>query len=392
VKTDTLDLFVFADALGWTQVQKRGFLADLFPFRAPCDTVFGYSASCDPSILTGTLPAQHGHFSFFVFDPKNSPFGWARHLGWLPEPVAAHHRVRNRVSRWVAARNRYTGYFQLYSVPFSQLPWFDYTEKRDIYLPGGINGGQPVIFEHWQKSGLPWTRSDWRAGDAANIAKLRSEIDHGEIRLAYLFTAGLDATMHAHTTSSPETDAAFARFEQALRDIHTLAQSRYREVRIHLFSDHGMTDTVAVSRMKIDFEHAGFLFPRDYAAVWDSTMARFWFPGGDAIREHICDWLRARPEGRILTDAELQSWGCHFPDHRYGEIFFLLHNGTIFAPSFMNRGKVPGMHGFDPREPDSRACWLTTHRIENPPAQIHQIYHVMRAAADKSAPSRAPAL
>lgn len=181
MKAPSLDLFVFADALGWTQVEKRSFLADLFPFRAPCDTVFGYSASCDPSILTGALPAQHGHFSFFVFDPKNSPFRWARHLGWLPEPVAAHHRIRNRVSRWVAARNGYTGYFQLYSVPFGQLPWFDYTEKRDIYLPGGINGGQPVIFDHWEKSGIPWTRSDWRAGDVVNIAKLKSEIDRADV-------------------------------------------------------------------------------------------------------------------------------------------------------------------------------------------------------------------
>ena len=47
-------------------------------------------------------------------------------------------------------------------------------------------------------------RSDWRAGDVANIASLKSEIDRAEVRLAYLFTAGLDATMHAHTTSSPK--------------------------------------------------------------------------------------------------------------------------------------------------------------------------------------------
>jgi hypothetical protein len=385
MKTESLDLFVFADALGWTQAAKRNFLADLLPLRAPCDTVFGYSASCDPSILTGALPAQHGHFSFFVYDPQKSPFRWAKNLGWLPEPVAAHHRVRNRVSRWVAKRNNYTGYFQLYSVPFSQLPWFDYTEKRDIYLPGGINGGQTTIFEHWKASGIPWMRSDWRAGDAANIASLKAEIEKGDVRLAYLFTAGLDATMHAHTTNSPETDAAFAKFEQAMREIHALAHSRYREVRIHLFSDHGMTDTVAVSRMRVDFEKAGFVFPRDYAAVWDSTMARFWFPGGDAIREHICDWLRARPEGRILTQEELKSWGCYFPDHKYGEIFYLLNNGTIFAPSFMNRGRVPGMHGFDPREPDSKACWLTSHPCDHTPVQINEIYHVMRAAAARIA-------
>ncbi len=100
MKTESLDLFIFADALGWTQVQRRGFLADLFPHRAPCETIFGYSASCDPSILTGKLPAEHGHFSFFVHEPRRSPFRWARWLGWLPEFFVAHHRIRNR-SRWM---------------------------------------------------------------------------------------------------------------------------------------------------------------------------------------------------------------------------------------------------------------------------------------------------
>ena len=85
MKTESLDLFVFADALGWAQVQRRAFLADLFPHRAPCATVFGYSAACDPSILTGQLPEEHGHFSFFVYDPAHSPFRWAA----LPPTIPA---------------------------------------------------------------------------------------------------------------------------------------------------------------------------------------------------------------------------------------------------------------------------------------------------------------
>lgn len=382
MKTESLDLFIFADALGWTQVQRRGFLADLFPHRAPCDTIFGYSASCDPSILTGKLPAEHGHFSFFVYDPARSPFRWAKFLAWLPQPLAAYHRVRNRVSRWVAARNGYTGYFQLYSVPFGRLPLLDYTEKRDIYLPGGINGGQRNIFEHWEKSGVPWTRSDWRAGDVRNVETLKTTLREGTVRLAYLFTAGLDAAMHAHTTDSPASDAAFAQLERWLREVHALASEHYEHVRLHLFSDHGMTDTTAVSPMRTDFENAGFVYGRDYAAVWDSTMARFWFPGGEAARARIVAWLSTRGEGYIVPDAKLQEWGCLFPDRRYGELFYLLRNGTIFAPSFMNRKRVPAMHGFDPAEPDSRACWLTTHPVDPAPQRINEIFGVMQRAAD----------
>jgi type I phosphodiesterase/nucleotide pyrophosphatase len=268
----SLNLFVFADALGWTEVRKRVFMEDLFPFRQSCETIFGYSCTCDPSILTGCLPQDHGHFSFFVRAQGERPFAWAKYFGWLPEALAGHHRIRNRISRWVARKQGYSGYFQLYSVPFSRLPWLDYTEKRDIYEPGGILGGQPTIFELWQASGRPWMRSDWRRDDATNVASLLQTVDRDEVELAYLFTAGLDAVMHAHTVDGPQTNAAFDRFEKWLQKIHALACKRYRDVRLHLFSDHGMTNTQAVSPMLKDFERLGLRFGRDYAAVWDSTM------------------------------------------------------------------------------------------------------------------------
>jgi len=381
MKTESLDLFVFADALGWTQAEKRNFLADLLPLRAPCDTVFGYSASCDPSILTGALPAQHGHFSFFVYDPEKSPFRWAKHLGWLPEPIAAHHRVRNRVSRWVAKRNHFTGYFQLYSVPFNRLPFLDYTEKKDIYEPGGIIAGRENIFRTWERSGLPWVKSDWRKGDVVNIAHIKEEIAQGTVRLAYLFTAGLDAVMHAHGTRGPAVDTAFAQFERWMREIHELALRSYTNVRIHVFSDHGMADTRSASRMMLEFESLGLRYGRDYAAVWDSTMVRFWFPGGDTIRTTVTNWLSRREEGRILTDDDLDSSGALFPDYRYGELFYLLNEGVIFAPSYMNQGFVRGMHGYAPSAPSTPACWLTNHHEGPDPQSINQIHQTMAWAA-----------
>jgi hypothetical protein len=372
---------VFADALGWELAQKRQFMPDLFPYRQRCDTLFGYSCTCDPSILTGRLPHEHGHFSFFVKAQSKSPFGWARAWGWLPEVLAGHHRVRNKISRWVAQRGGYTGYFQLYSVPFSRLPWLDYTEKKDIYEPGGILGGQPAIFQEWQASGKKWMRSDWRKSDAENVAHLQAALRQGEVELAYLFTSGLDAVMHAHTTHGPAVDAAFARFEQWLREIYAIASEKYETVNIQVFSDHGMTDTKECSRMMPDFESLGLRYGTDYVAVWDSTMARFWFPGGEAIRTRVENWLAARTEGRIVSREELEKWGCWFEDGRYGEVFYLLNNGVIFAPSFMNQRRVPAMHGYDPDEPDSAACFLSTTQVERPPARIEQIHRLMQEAA-----------
>lgn len=375
-----LHLFVFADALGWKLAQRRSFLSDLLPHRSAVETLLGYSCTCDPTILTGAEPDEHGHFSFFTFDPKNSPFGWARPLGWLPDAIAAHHRVRNRVSQFAGKRLGYTGYFQLYSVPFSRLPWLDYTEKRDLYEPGGIIGGQETIFAKWSRAGLPWVRSDWRRSDADNVEHLRQEIQRGQVQAAYLFTAGLDAIMHRHGTSHPEVDAAFNRFEGWLRELWTLGHRHYSEVRLHVFSDHGMTDTVSASRMMPEFEALGLQYGRDYAAAWDSTMVRFWFPGGDTVRNRVESWLRHRSEGAIVSDEQLSHWRCLFPDRRYGELFYLLRNGTIFAPSYMNRGFVRGMHGYSPNDPDSAACLLSSHAPASPVTRLSHLHGLMQAA------------
>ncbi len=381
MKTASLDLFVFADALGWELVQRRNFLADLLPHRHACQTLLGYSCTFDPTILTGLLPVEHGHFSFFVYDPPRSPFGWAKKFSWLPQKIAGHHRVRNRVSRWVAQRAGYTGYFQLYSVPFNRLPYLDYTEKKDIYEVGGIIAGHETIFRTWERSGLPWVKSDWRRGDTANIAHIKNEIGAGKVRLAYLFTAGLDAVMHAHGTKGPTVDAAFDQFEKWIREIHGLAQESYDKVRIHIFSDHGMADTQSASRMMIEFESLGLRYGQDYAAVWDSTMARFWFPGDEAVRETVTKWLSRRKEGRILSDDDLRASGALFPDHRYGELFYLLNEGIIFAPSYMNQGFVRGMHGYAPSAVSTPACWLSNHNEGPDPQSINQIYQAMAWAA-----------
>ncbi len=375
-----IDIFIFADALGWAIASRRRFAEGLLPVRNRCETLLGYSSTCDPTILTGAIPSDHGHFSFFIKAGESSPFANLRPLGILPEIVAGHHRIRNKVSKFIARRQGYTGYFQLYSVPFSKLPYLDYSEKKDIYEPGGITGGQTTIFEHWQRSAKPWVRSNWRLSDPENIAHARSEIEKGEVELLYLFTARLDAVMHKFGVDHPEVDAAFDRFAVNLQSLADLASRHYRDVRLHLFSDHGMADVNVCSDMLPRWNKLGLKYGRDYIAVWDSTMARFWF-ADEASRNTAIAWLSEQTDGELLTDERLAGYGCLFPDRKYGELFYLLPSGSLFVPSFLNQRKVTAMHGYAPEHPDSAAAWLSN--TETPPVNaLTDIFPVMKTAAN----------
>jgi len=378
-----LDLFCFIDALGHEIYHRCPILADELRVKAPLETIFGYSSTCDPTIITGLMPRDHGHFSFYCYDPAGSPFRWLRPLSLLPKSIASRGRVRNVISRWVRRRLGYTGYFQLYAMPFEIIHLFDYSEKRDLYLPGGINSGATTIFDDLRGGGVPFFVADWQADELSNLASLRSAIDGGKARFAYLYMAAMDAILHEHGTDSPHVADKMRWYERQLRELMEYARERYDAVHLYVFSDHGMTDVHRTLPLMEIVESLGLRFGEDFAAVYDSTMARFWFLSEDARRKTI-DFLATVEGGRILTDADLARWGADFPDRRYGELFFLLDPGTLLCPGHLGLKPLAGMHGYDPADPDSTAFFGSTRpEAEIPggmPRRLDDLYRVMRGS------------
>ena len=97
-----LPLFIFIDACGWEIIKADPFVLDLAPNRKRLTSVFGYSSACVPSILSGRWPADHRNWSYFVYDPKHSPFGFLRALRWLPRQLTSRRFFRRRLSGWRA--------------------------------------------------------------------------------------------------------------------------------------------------------------------------------------------------------------------------------------------------------------------------------------------------
>ncbi|GAB4455760.1 MAG: hypothetical protein OHK0029_12370 [Armatimonadaceae bacterium] len=379
-----LTLCIFVDAFGWELAQRHpDFLADVLPVRAPLQTIFGYSCTCDPTILTGKLPRDHGHFSFFRYAPQDSPFRRAEisWLGKLPASITGRGRVRHHISKWLGKRLGYTGYFQIYNMPFAYLPLFDYTEKRDLYQPQGINNGCPTIFDLLREGQTPFFCSDWRCGEDINFATLSDALQSQRPapRFAYLYLAEMDGILHAEGTGSERVSRKIVEYDRRIRALLQEAAKHYERVRVFLFSDHGMTDVTRLCPLQDRIAHTGLRFGQDYAAVYDSTMARFWFLKPEA-RERIGNALCEEPDGAIVPDSTLREWGCDFPDRRYGELFFSLKPGVLLCPSFLGEKPLRGMHGYAPEHPDSTAFFATNapEYSSRPPHRLDDLFALMR--------------
>jgi len=375
-------LAIFIDAFGWEILRNRPFVDDILTHRSPLDTVLGYSSTCDPSILTGRLPREHGHFSFYYYDPDNSPFNGLRHLGLLPGFVADRGRIRHWISKSVARHLGYSGYFQLYNMPFNLLPMFDYSEKKDIYQPGGINGRIPTFLDHFRARRVPFFLADWRLSETDNLQALSGALQDGSIRFAYLMMGHLDGIMHQHGNDHEEVDRKVRWYEEHIRGLVDIAHTKYDDVRVHVFSDHGMTNVIGTCDLMDRIDRLGLSFGDDYAAVYDSTMARFWFLR-NGVQQRIIEALDAETYGRVLTDDELADYGCDFPDHRYGEVFFLALPGMLICPSFMGTTKLGGMHGYDPFHQDSVASYATNVETGIRPAGLTDLGGLLRREVEE---------
>lgn len=369
-----LPLFVFIDACGWEIIKDDPFVRDVAPHRRSLRSVFGYSSACVPSILSGRYPHEHRNWSYFVYDPKNTPFKSLKALQWIPNALTGRRRVRRWLSKFVKLKLKFKGYFDLYNVPFRYISLFDFTEKKSPLQPGGMNRGTN-IFDFLQERNIPYHVSEPARGEEGNLDALCADIATEKIDFAFLYWPELDGLMHRVGNNSDEVPHKLRSYETKIARLLASAREHYEEVRLYVFSDHGMANCDKHINLKAKIDALGFKMGEDYAVVYDSTMARFWF-FNDRAQKEIIECLEDVPEGEILSDAELTDLGTFFPDRYFGELIFLLEEGTLIVPSHMGERPIRAMHGYHPEAPQSYAA-LCTNRTDVP-AGINAIPDVFK--------------
>lgn len=376
----TVKIFLFADALGFELIRRFRFMERELPCRYPVRTQFGYSSTAVPTILSGAPPTRHGHFSFFYRAAGRSPFAFFRYWHWLLHPSAVfdNHRVRHRLSRLIARHYGYTGYFNLYRVPYARLPYFDYCEKQDIFAPGGL-APVPNLYDMLAAAGVNFHISNWRRSDEENLNEGIELLKRREKEFLFLYTAGLDGMLHFHIGDDATVAARFDAFADRVRELLATARANYDRVDFYLFSDHGMTPLAGSVDLKNRLEGAPYRFGRDFLVCYDSTMVRLWVlnpEAGPALQSR----LDGAP-GHWLSAAEKAAWNIDFADRRYGDEIFLLDPGIQLAPSDMGAKAIPGMHGYAPEDAHSTAALLATAEPPLAPECIADYFRLMELEA-----------
>lgn len=372
-----LAMYVFIDALGWEIYQKYGFLNDLAPQSRRLKTTFGFSSAADPSILTGRYPDEHTHWSSFIYDPEASPFKWMKYLAMLPPQVFDRWRVRHNLSKVIKLINGYTGYFELYSVPFKYLPYFDYLEKRDYFVPGGILKTD-TIFDWCVQKQIPYYCSNWRHGEDKILLANKQIISEAKVKFAYVYLPKLDGVMHNHGPFSEATQEKLAWLQDKIENLYAFANKVYDEVSLYVISDHGMAPVTGSYDLIKDINALGLEYGKDYLAFYDSTMARFWFFNGKAEKV-ILEVLGRLACGSVVSAEEMNSMRVSFPHNRFGETFFLMNEGLLINPSFMGLKVIPGMHGYHPDAIHSYSIMLSNKTIPNDIQSITDIRKTMES-------------
>ncbi len=383
MKKKKLSLFLFIDAFGWEVKQRHpDFLKGLIVDSKPLETILGYSSACDPSIISGLTPSEHKLWSSYFYDPQNSPFKWTKPLGLLPNFIFNRGRVRGRMSRWVKKQCKFSGYFQLYAVPFKELLLFNYAEQKRIWEPGGLPRGES-IFDRLSREGISYYAHNSDFSDEQRLESLRAHIEQQRIDFAYCSLGKLDGLMHAKGNDHPDIGNLMQWYDDQFRQLIAAAEQHYEEVSWYIFTDHGMHNVTDSYDLMSDIQSLELKWNSDYCAFYDSTMARFWFKNENA-RSKIFQCLENHPLGRILTEDELKQQGIFFEDGQYGELIFLMNSGTQIAPSFMGVKPCAGMHGFDPDDPDSKASISSNKPIPKTITKIQHIHSLMLQELDLS--------
>jgi hypothetical protein len=304
--TAPLSIYVLVDGLGWEVLRDRPFLDDLVAERRWLVTVLGGPTAALPSLLTGTLPSQHGRW---------------------PQRHAGDGAGRGSVTSLDAARA---------AAPV------------------------PSIFDDLRQAGIAYDSIPSRRGrDAELLSLAATRAATTTARVLFLHLGDLDADLREHLHDPAAVDAAVTWYERGIRRVFDCARRARTDVRLFVLSAYGLTPIRWTYDLRRDVQALGLREPDDVQAVYDPTMARFWV-AGESVRPALMRLLDGHPCGTLMSPGELQRLGVWFEDSRYYELLFLMKPGMLLCQSEVAGTRPAAVAGYHPSEPTADGTLLST--------------------------------
>ena len=381
MKHNTIEIFLFIDALGWKIVNDHKFLTDLLPFRKKINMQFGYSSSAIPTILSGKTPAEHGHLGLFRFAPDASPFKALSRLAWMfkPESFWNRGRVRHHLSKLLKKLYGFTGYFQLYRMPLWKLKYADYCEKRDLFISGGMEN-IANLHDTLSKKEVNFHISDWHLSDEKNYIAAETAIQDGK-NFLFVYTASFDGLLHNKIQDVSAVSAKLDEIRQQIESLYRKAEAYADTVHLTVISDHGMTPLAGTADVMSRIDRSGLVFGKDYGACFDSTMARFYYLNENS--EPVIAGIMKEFPGHFLSKDEEMNYKIYRSDRAFGDAIFLLDAGVQLVPSDMGEKPLNGMHGFSPENEYSFAAALSNTVLPEKVKHVADYFDLMIERAEE---------
>ena len=249
-----------------------------------------------------------------------------------------------------------------------------YCEKKDLFIKGGL---APVknLADTWTEQGMRFHISDWRKPEAENFSIATELLAQGKLDRAFVYSAEFDALQHDNVGKDEALMPKVKQYEQRIRKLHEALVKAGRPFELTVFSDHGMTPLRGTIDAPAALAATGLVWGKDYASAIDSTMARFWWLN-DKAKDIVSAAFKDFP-GHWLTEEEMKYHGIWREDAKFGNAIFLAEAGIQFCPSDMGVKPLNGMHGFDPADVDSQACWLSTTPVPDDVSRVCDYFRVM---------------
>jgi hypothetical protein len=351
-------LTFFFDALKPESLEYMPFL-NSFQHHRRLRTELGYSVTCHPTMYSGVHPNKHLQLFVWKYDPKTSPFKWARvfkYLG-LMDNLPSRYFLHKYTRQFRKGNTAWFGVPLLVNEPLRYWPCFDVVEDRSWEEPGYLKE-YPTVFDILRRHGLAFDIVGMKRGAGDEFDQIGPYNFTGILPWSYFFLGSIDGYSHKYRQDGPETIARMRRLDRLVEDKYEAFSRQVSDFNAFVFSDHGQIPVEKHVDIHGHFQRCGHRIHK-FINLIEANYARFWFRT-DRERAVVEKILGGLEDGFILTDEHMTRYHIEMPDNRYGDLIFYLDQPNIFSKTIWGFSrKQKSMHGYLPDYAGSDGVFLS---------------------------------